>query len=298
MIDLDCVASFLAVASSGSFREAAQCVGLSQPAVTQHVKKLERSLNAILIDRGTAGSVLTPEGRAFVPYAESLLRTSDRAHALFKRNSLVVGASSNVGIYLLPAFLKAGGETLGVEFDVVIGDNPGIAAQITDLVIDVAVMEWWNDRPGFVAERWKREPLVVIVPPGHPWSERKSIEPHMLSEVPLLGGEAGTGTGRLLRQSLGAQADSIKSGLQLGSTEAVKRAVRAGLGISIVMRAAVAEEHREGSLCAIPIEDAIVQKDIWLVRRDTGAHVGLAARFVRFLQEHADCSLTTADDMS
>lgn len=286
MIDLDCVASFLAVASSGSFRAAALRVGLSQPAVTQQVKRLEKTLDATLIERNGTGSILTPEGRAFLPYAESLIRTSRRARALFERKGIVVGASSNIGVYLLPSLLKTGCELLGFEVDLVVGDNPAIAGKLENLEIDVAVMEWWDDRPGFIAQRWRQEQLVVIVPPAHPWARLKCIPPAMLASEPLLGGEAGTGTGRILRQCLGTYANDIRMGMQLGSTEAVKRAVRAGLGVSIVMASAVAEEHCSGTLRAIPLADEPLHKNIQVIRRATGSFGELPTRFVRFLQEH------------
>ncbi len=126
----------------------------------------------------------------------------------------------------------------------------------------------------------------MIVPPGHPWSRMERVPRNMLEGVLLLGGEQGTGTGRLLKQCLGEQADSMRVGMQLGSTEAVKRAVHAGLGISIVMASAVDEEHRIGWLRAIPIADMPLQKDLYVIRRDSGLPDNLPARFARFLQEH------------
>lgn len=285
MIDLACVASFLAVAESGGFRAATQRVGLSQPAITQHIRKLERWLRAELIDRGNAGSVLTPQGQAFLPYAEILVRTSERARSMFEKKNIVVGASSNIGVYLLPKHLKACRDMLGCELDIVIGDNPGIADRLQNLTIDIAIMEWWDDRPGFVAQRWKQERLVVIVPPGHPWAGMESIPPELLQNATLLGGEPGTGTGRLLRQCLGEQAAGLRTGMQLGSTEAVKRAVQAGLGISIVMASAVAEEQSDGRLHAIPLADTPLEKSLYIVWRDNRLQESPAARFARYLLE-------------
>lgn len=285
MIDLACVASFLAVATTGSFRAAAQRVGLSQPAVTQHIRKLEKSLRAELIERGNAGSVLTEQGHAFLPYAEVLVRTAERAQSMFERKNVVVGASSNIGVYLLPKYLKACGDSLGLQLDIVIDDNPTIADRLETMAIDVAVMEWWDGRPGFTARCWKQESLVVIVPPWHPWADMENIPLELLLGVPLLGGEFGTGTGRLLRQCLGRQADGLRTGMQLGSTEAVKRAVQAGLGISIVMAAAVEDEQASGRLSAIPLADVPLQKDIYVAWRESGLQENGAARFAHFLME-------------
>lgn len=114
MIDLERVATFIAVVKCGGFREAAKQTGLSQPTVTQHIKRLEQSLQARLIDRATMPQSLTLEGKIFFPYAEQLLRTSHKATAALHNKSLVVGASSNIGIYLLQPYIKALQDKLGI----------------------------------------------------------------------------------------------------------------------------------------------------------------------------------------
>lgn len=284
MIKLECVATFLAVAKCGSFREAAKCIGISQSAVTQHVKRLEESLGVSLIVRNNAGSKLTAEGCTFLPYAENLIRTHDQASAVFKKNSVVIGASSNTGIYLLPPYLKAYESVSTDKLDVVITSNPAIVDKLQKLEVDVALMEWWDDRPGFVSSAWRSEDLVLIVPPNHPWAGRRSVPADWLKGRQLLGGEAGSGTGHLLQRHFGAEARMIGVSMQLGSTEAVKHAVQAGLGISLVMAAAVTREAQSGLLSAITLEGKPMRKVLYVVRRDyNGAHSARAARFADFL---------------
>ena len=283
MIDLERVATFLAVAKYGGFREAAKHTGLSQPAVTQHVKRLEQSLNVSLISRSNAGSSLTPQGKSFLPYAERLLSMCSRARAALEKNSLAVGASANTGIYLFQPYLKAYKEAARHEVDVSIGDNSHIIGKLRNFEIEVAVMEWWDHSPGFVAEVWRTEELVLIVPPGHPWAGRYSIPRHWLKGLSMLGGESGTGTGRLLRQYLGEGVSTLAISMQLGSTEAVKHAVHAGLGISLVMAAAVERELRSGWLHAVRIEDEPPRKEIYLIRRESEAHDVPALQFAEFL---------------
>ena len=118
MIDLERVATFIAVVKCGGFREAAKQTGLSQPTVTQHIKRLEQSLQARLIDRATMPQSLTLEGKIFFPYAEQLLRTSHKATAALHNKSLVVGESSNIGIYLLQPYIKALQDKLANKIDV------------------------------------------------------------------------------------------------------------------------------------------------------------------------------------
>lgn len=288
MIDLERVATFLAVAKYGGFREAARHTGLSQPAVTQHVKRLEQSLNVPLISRSNAGSTLTVQGRSFLPYAERLLSICSRARAAFEKDSIVVGASSNTGIYLLQPYLKAYKETARHAVDLRIGDNNHIAGKLKSYEIDVAVMEWWDHTPGFVAQVWRRDELVLIVPPEHAWAGRDSIPRDWLKGLHMLGGERGTGTGRLLQQYLGDEASTIGISMQLGSTEAVKHAVNAGLGLSLVMAATVEREVRSGWLHALRIDGEPPHKDLYLIRRDSEAQDGPALQFAQFLLGSAD----------
>ena len=283
MIDLECAATFLEVARQGGFREAARLTGLSQPTVTQHIKRLEQSLKVTLIQRSNAGCTLTPEGSTFLPYAEHLVRAARRAHALFDKDTLTIGASSNTGIYLLQPHLRAYRDSAPHKLDLVIGNNNHIAEQLQNFEIDVAVMEWWDQRPGFSASVWHREELMVIVPPDHPWAGRQSIPRNWLKGQALLGGEAGSGTGRLLQSYFGDDARNIGVSMQLGSTEAVKHAVRAGLGISLVMAAAVAEENQHGNLCAIAIEGEAPRKDLYVISREKLLPDAPARRFCEFL---------------
>lgn len=292
MKNLERVETFLAVATHGGFRSAAKHTGLSQPAVTQHVKQLEQSLNVNLVNRNNAGSTLTPEGKAFLPYAENLIRTSDRAIALFKKDSVVIGSSSNTGIYLLQPYLKAYKDVSPHKLEVNIGTNTVIADKLQNFEIDVAIMEWRDSRPGFISTIWRTEDLVVIVPPHHPWSGMRSIPRDWIIGQKLLGGEAGSGTRRLLQDHFGESANTIGVSMQLGSTEAVKHAVQAGLGISLVMAASVVNEARSGLLYAIPIEGDPVRKTLFVIHRDNGLHDAPALQFTNFLLNHDSLKCT------
>ena len=241
MIDLDQVCSFVAIIEAGNFRDAAARLGIAQPTVSQHIQKLEAQLGHLLIERNRSRAATTTAGARFLPFARALLRLEQRAQTAVDHGGLAIGASSNIGVYLLQPLIKGfrSAEPSIGPIDIRIGTNPDMAARLEDGEIDIALMEWWDGREGFAAEIWRSEPLVVIVSPEHPWSRRKSIEKAMLLQEPMIGGEPGTGTARLLQQAFGADIQGLKIGLQLGSTEAVKQAVRAGLGVSITLESAV-----------------------------------------------------------
>lgn len=279
------VASFLAVAQAGGYREAAKLSGTPQPTLSQHIGKLERALGTTLLVRSKAGCRLTAQGRGFVPYGQALLRTAARARALFDGGSVAVGASSNVGIYLLPSYLRVYRDRRPeVRVELYIDSNPQVLERMDRYELDVAITEWWDDRDGFQAWPWRREELVFIVPPGHPWAASGSIDPDQLAGCQLIGGESGTGTGRLLRDQLGEVAATLAVSAQLGSTEAVKRSVQAGLGVSLVMAASVAGELGSGSLRAVRVRGRRLEKQLYVV---SGSGYGAGGAFARYLAEAA-----------
>lgn len=261
--------SFLAVAQAGGFREAMRTTGRSQPTLSQHIARLEADFGVPLLQRHHSGSVLTEQGLLLREYAGSALAMLEKAREALAGQRITIGASSNIGVYLLPQFLNVCRTQMAVDnIEVRISDNLHIAEALQQRQIDIALMEWWDNRPNFIASPWRSDALVVIVSPRHPWAQCTSIRTQQLHGQTLIGGEPASGTGRVLADALGPLADSLRVGLQLGSTEAVKRAVRADLGISIVMAASVREEVEQGQLHALTLEGCPLQKQLYLVHGD------------------------------
>ena len=267
MLNLDQVEAFIAVVETRGFREAAARLGCSQPTVSQQLRKLEESLGAELIVRSRMQSTPTLEGARLIPLARSLLRTAARARDVVSTQRLTIGASSNIGTYLLQPYIARISHVLGsaIDIDLRIAGNPEIADALSAGELDVAVMEWWDKREGFVAKKWRQERLVVIVSPSHAWAKRKCLQPSHLFEEPMIGGESGTGTGTLLQKIFGKNAAKMRISLNVGSTEAVKAAVKAGLGISLVFASAVEAEVRAGTLRALSISEVEIAKDLFVI---------------------------------
>lgn len=284
MLNLVWLRSFTSLVQHRSFQAAANSLGIAQPTLSQHIQKLEEDLGAQLIRRGKQGCEPTQAAQALLPVAASMLRLERKARAAVAGNSLRVGASSNIGIYLLQPrvreFLAPGNRP---RVDLVIDSNPAIAAQLARGELDVAVMEWWQVRPGFQARDWLREPVVLIAPPGHPCAALAEVDRETLAGMTLLGGEAGTGTGRLLADFFGSQGPFPRVSMQLGSTEAVKQAVKAGLGLSLVLAASVTEEVRAGTLVAVPVSRPGLAKALKVIVPEALSQQPPVRDFVRHL---------------
>lgn len=271
-LDLHLVEAFLAVLDAGGFRAAAARLGRPQPTISQQVRRLEEMLGHRLLARGRTACQATPEGARFAPLARRALATAGRAVAALHRERLVVGAASNPGIYLLPPLL-------GEATELRIAGNAETLERLEAGLVDVAVTEWRDGRPGVESHVWRQEAMLGIVSPGHRWAGRGRIPLAEFLAEPLIGGEPGTGTGRLLTEALGPGHPPLRLSRQMASTEGVKRAVAAGLGISVVLACALGDERAAGSLVALEFERPLL-RPIHLSLHAQAAPDGAARRFV------------------
>ncbi|WKA26454.1 LysR family transcriptional regulator [Bradyrhizobium roseum] len=265
MLNLTHARSFVTVIATRGVRAAARQLDLAPSTIVEHIRQLEEVLAAPLVVRRRGGALPTDQGARFLPLARSLVETAGRVRSLIHLPALRVAASSNVGTYLLQPHIAAFRQSARIPVEQWIGSNSDVVARLERGEADLAAMEWWDGRPGFTTRTWRREPLVVIVGPGHRWARLGSVSVTALQGEPLLGGESGTGTGYLLRRQLGPLAKSLAIVDGFGNTEAVKRAVRAGYGSSIVMEASVADEVATAQLVALRIEGVELAKEIKLI---------------------------------
>ncbi|ANW04544.1 LysR family transcriptional regulator [Bradyrhizobium icense] len=265
MLNLTHARSFVTVIAARGVRAAARQLDLAPSTIVDHIRQLEAVLAAPLVVRQRGGAMPTDQGARFLPLARSLVETATRVRSLIHLPALRLAASSNVGTYLLQPHIAAFRQSAGIPVEQWIGSNSDVVARLERGEADLAAMEWWDGRPGFTARTWRREPLVIIVGPDHRWAGLGAVSVAEMQGEPLLGGESGTGTGYLLRRQLGSLAKSLNIIDGFGNTEAVKRAVRAGYGASIVMEASVADEVVTEQLVALRIEGVELEKEIKLI---------------------------------
>jgi DNA-binding transcriptional LysR family regulator len=258
MLDLGLLNSFVAVVEGGGFRAAARRLGLSQPLLSQHLRRLEEELGVPLIERSRRGGAPTPQGQRLLPHAQRLVEGARHAASLFASRALVIGAARNPGLYLLPPLLR-------VEEELRLGSNPEALERLAAGETDIAFTEWWDGRPGFEAMPWREEPVIGIAPPGHPFAGAEPVPLARFLAEPLIGGEPGTGMGRVLAEALGSAAPPMRVARAMGSTEGVKRAVAAGLGVSVLLACAARDELAAGSLVRIALAGPALRRQIWTV---------------------------------
>lgn len=284
MLNLSQVQTFLAVIDEGGIQSAAERLACSQPSVSQQLRKLEEFVGVPLVVRNRSRAVPTRDGELFLPKARSLVSAAERACAVVTDRRLVVHASGNVGVYLAPRLVAAFERDLERHgaVELAITTNRHAVDALASGEADVALTEWSEDHPAVEWQSWRREKLVVITAPDHPLAKERRIPRRALLDLPMIGGEPGTGTGRALAAVFGPDAGRLRVTRQLGSTAAVKEAVKAGLGLSVVFAYAVADEVRAGALAMLELEEADIFKTLFIGLGRESPQSSMARRFATF----------------
>jgi LysR family transcriptional regulator, transcriptional activator of the cysJI operon len=291
-MDLHHLKTFVTLAKVGHFNRAAELLFLTQPAVSTHIKSLEEYYGFALFQKVDQKYELTEPGKILLGHVEkvfNILNETKRALDGFKSldfGSLSIGASSNIGVYLLPQLL---GEFKSlfpkIDIQVSIGPTYSIESKMLSNEIDLGIVETPAQSNEILMDFQWDEKLVVIVSPKHPWAKARKIEPFHLTEESFVVGERGSGTKKVLDESLGKIANELKVLMELGSTEAVKRAVEQNLGISIVMDCCVSREIKFKTLKAVKLSGIDLRKKISVVHLKGKYLTPSYQEFVKFLRQ-------------
>ncbi len=258
---------FHTVARLLSFTKAAETLHMTQPAVTFQVRQLEEYFNTRLFDRTHNRISLTEAGTVVYKYADRIFELyNEMEHSVREmtgeiRGALTIGASTTIAEYMLPSLLgdfKAKYPDVNIHLKV--SNTDGIVSMVENNIIDLGVVEAPVGNKNLVVESCSPDQLVAIVPPGHPEAERSSLTINDLLKYPFICREEGSGTRDVINEWLKSAEDcqeELNVSMELGSPEAVKGAVEAGMGISVVSSATIQKELKLGTLVAINLNPAL-----------------------------------------
>ena len=272
------LALFAAVVEHGSLTAAAEAEEISQPAISAQVKALERYFGTSLLVRGGRGATPTEAGRLVADYARRAIGLVDelgRAVADLEglaAGRLVIGASSTVGEQLLPAYLGRFHRAYPqVALEVRIGNTDEITEQVLGRTLDLAFVGREPKSEALTVEPVFADEVVAFVAPGDPLLAERPLPPAKLSGRQLVLRERGSATRDLALSCLAAAGCTPGHVFELGSNEAVKRAVEAGLGIGLLSTHAIEAERLAGLLEDLPLAAWSCRRTFWLIhRRDRG----------------------------
>ncbi|HEY3382547.1 MAG TPA: LysR substrate-binding domain-containing protein [Vicinamibacterales bacterium] len=287
-MNLNHLAIFDAVAREGNVTRAGERLRISQPAVSKQLQLLERAVGAPLVDRLPKGVRLTAAGELLAGYARRLFALADQADRAvaelqgLKRGSLTIGASTSIGVYFLPEILARFRRRYPqVDLHMEVSNTHVIQQYLTEHRVDVAVTEGFVHWPELEARVFLVDELVPIVPAGHPFASARPITLRQFCTEPLLMREQGSGTREVIEEALGRKGVVVRPMMNLGSTEAIKRSVAAGVGVAFVSALTIQQELHDRRLVGLRLRDCRMRRSLHLVQaRDRSVSKAVGAFLV------------------
>lgn len=275
---------FAEVLKSGSTTQASQRLALSQSAVSAALTDLEGQLGVQLFDRVGKRLVVNEHGRLLYPRALAALEQASEIEQLFREanGAIRVFASSTIGNYILPeliAHYRRDFPELPLELSV--GNSQDVITAVADFRVDIGLIEGPCHAAEIIAEPWLEDELVVFAPPSSPLLQRE-VTLEALAAAPWILRERGSGTREIVDYLLLSHLPQFQLGMELGNSEAIKHAVRHGLGISCLSRRVIAEQLETGTLVEVPLPLPRLVRTLWRIHHRQKHLSSALTRFIRY----------------
>lgn len=276
-MDLHRLEIFCKVAELKSFTLAAEALHLSQPTVSEHIRSLEEMVGDKLVERLGRELHLTSAGQVLLRYAQKLLHLRDEARQALAdlRGELLgqlnIGASTIPGSYLLPQVIGAfKARHPAIHITLKIANTAAVADMVLKGEIGLGMVGSLLPEKRLRFEEVYLDELTLAVHPQHPWAQRGEVTLSELYGQPYILRERGSGTQMAVKEILeahGLDFQKLTVAAEMPNTEAVRQSIKAGVGLSILSRLAVAAELAYGDLVAVKIRDVDLHRPLFLVQR-------------------------------
>ncbi|MCG6945907.1 MAG: LysR family transcriptional regulator [Deltaproteobacteria bacterium] len=297
-MDLRRLEVFCKVYELKSFSRAGQACLLSQPTVSEHIRHLETHLDVRLFDRLGREVVPTRAGEILYNYARRMLNLKREASQTLARyrgkmsGDLELGGSTIPGQYILPSLIGRFREKFpNIFIKLVIADTMKIANMVLDGGLELGVVGAKIKNNKLQFEKLFYDELVLAVSPDHHWAKRSAIRLEELSHAPFIMREQGSGTRMTMLEILeqaGLDAREFKAVAEMGSTDAIRQAIKAKVGVSILSRRAIADELQFERLCHIPVQGLSLTRHFYLVTHKKRSRSPIGQAFMDYLIENRD----------
>jgi DNA-binding transcriptional LysR family regulator len=289
------LAAFCAVVERKSFSQAAERLGVTQPAVSLQVRSLEKRLGRKLLDRSGRRVELTEAGLALYRGAQRMLALEgqlieelDAGAEGELGGTLEVGASTGPGSTVVPVLLcEFQRENPGVAVSLSISDTQSVVDRVAERELELGVVGAARRHRGVVFEPFFRDEVVLACPPGHRFAGR-SVSLEELREEPLIVMQEGAGVRQVIEDELrraGTRLRDLEPRLELGLQESVKSAVAAGHGVTFISRTAIEADLAAGTLVTARVKGLEPSREISLVRSAGRSPTRAAEAFLEFARD-------------
>ena len=258
---------FAEVLKSGSTTQASVMLALSQSAVSAALTDLEGQLGVQLFDRVGKRLVVNEHGRLLYPRALALLEQTTEIEQLFRKDNgaIRVYASSTIGNYILPAMIARYRQDFpDLPLELNVGNSQDVINAVLDFRVDIGLIEGPCHSTEIISEPWLEDELVVFAAPSSPLT-KGPVTLEQLAASPWILRERGSGTRELVDYLLLSHLPRFQMAMELGNSEAIKHAVRHGLGISCLSRRVIAEQLQAGTLSEVTVPLPRLVRTLWRV---------------------------------
>ncbi len=293
-MNLSQLKAFLAVAQDRSFSRAAEKLYLTQPAVSKQIQALEEGLGMRLFDRVGRSILLTEAGNILQDHAHIVFQTLEEARETItqlrglQRGHLRISAASTIGTYMLPqplGELKA--QFPGIEISLAITNKARVVQQVLNHEVELGFVGPPVEPAELEREEYLLDELVLILAPTHRLAREESVGVAELAEEVFILREQGSGTREIMEEELGRVHLSLKKAMELGSTEAIKQAVAANLGVSIVSKFAISLEILQGRLAVARLPELNLSRQLFVIHHGGRTLSPAAQEFCSLLRRSA-----------
>jgi DNA-binding transcriptional LysR family regulator len=280
---------FAAAARHMNFSRAAEELHLSQPAVSAQIKEFAASVGLPLFERIGRRTYLTPAGEEMLHCARAITQRLKEAEDALAQLKGVTGGRLNVAVisagdYFFPRMLAAfGAAHPGVTFNLTVHNREGLLRHLKDNLTDLAVMVRPPADMDVVALPFAPHPYVIVAPPNHPLARARQIPRAALNRERFVARESGSDTWNSMHEVFGRQFSRLNIAMQIQSTETIKQAVVAGMGIAFLSAHTIGLDLEAGTLVVLDVQDFPAILHWYLVHNRTKRLPPVAAAFKEFL---------------
>ena len=281
---------FEAVARHLSFSRAAEELHLTQPAVSTQVGKLEEHAGNALFEQFGKKIYLTPAGTELLEISRAIISQFEAAENAMTQYRGVSGGKLNVGVisagdYFFPRLLvEFAGRHKGVSLNFTVHNREGLLRHIAENQTDLAIMVRPPTDLDTINQPFAPHPYVIVAPPNHPLvGSKKRIPMARLMKEPFVVREKGSDTRNSMEEGFGAHLAEMRIAMEIRSTETIKQAVIAGMGLSFMSAHTISLELKTGSLCVLDVQGFPLMRNWYVVHRRTKRLPPVAQAFKDFL---------------
>ncbi|AEH43942.1 transcriptional regulator, LysR family [Thermodesulfatator indicus DSM 15286] len=297
VFDLKKLEVFVKVIETGSFSKAAELCHLTQPTVSGHIKQLEEYYEVPLIDRHTREVKPTPAGLLLHRYAKHILRLweeFEREMHSYKggqKGKLRIGGSTIPGQYILPFVLCRFNQKFPkIKINLQIADTKVVAEGVVKGELELGIIGAKVMPHQLHFEPVCNDEIILVIHKDYPHeiAQKKQITVEEIPDIPLIIREKGSGTWLTTQNTLkklGLSPQRLNVVAELGSTEAVRQAVKAKLGASFISEIAVKEDLERGIFKKIEVKNLVIKRHFYLIYPSKKNLAPLAEIFIDFLKE-------------